>query len=160
MHLAEFNRGILRHDWDDPRVAEFVDALDRVNAVAQRASGFVWMLGPEEMERAQLAPGGPLGANPRLASTLSVWTDAQALHGFAFQTVHRRFLDRGAEWFLPSAEPRLVVWFVPEGHRPGIAEAAERLAWLVARGETQDAFGWSWLRENGHLAGTREALGS
>ncbi len=34
MQLAEFNVGVLRHDWDDPRVKDFVDGLDLVNGVA------------------------------------------------------------------------------------------------------------------------------
>ena len=151
MHLAEFNRGILRHDWDDRRVADFVRALDRVNGVAQRAPGFVWMLGAEAMERAQTDADGPLGADPRLASTLSVWTGAQALHDFAYRTAHRRFLDRGAEWFLASDGPRLVMWRIPEGHRPSVAEAADRFARLAAEGETEHAFGWDWLRTRGEI---------
>lgn len=159
MRLAEFNRGILRHDWDDRRVADFVRSLDRVNGLAQRAPGFVWMLGEAEMERAQLDADSPLDAHPRLASTLSVWTDAQTLYDFAFRTVHRRFFDRGPEWFLPSQGPRLVMWYVAEGHRPDVAEAAERLSWLEDRGETPDAFGWTWLRGQGALAEPVERLG-
>ena len=30
--LAEFNIGVLRYDWDDPRVADFADNLERVRA--------------------------------------------------------------------------------------------------------------------------------
>ena len=41
-HLAEFNIGTLKHDWDDPRVADFANNIDRVNAIAQRSPGFVW----------------------------------------------------------------------------------------------------------------------
>ena len=33
-HVAQMNWGVLRADWEDPAVAEFVDNLDRVNAVA------------------------------------------------------------------------------------------------------------------------------
>ena len=153
MHLAEFNRGILRHGWDDPRLAGFTDNLDRVNAVATRAHGFVWMLPPDAMEAAQTDPASPLGAHPRLASTLSVWTDAQALHDFTFLSVHRRFLDRGGEWFAPQPGPRLVLWHVAEGHRPGPDEAADRMARLVRDGEGEGAFGWEWLRARGEIAG-------
>jgi len=54
MHLAEFNIGTLRYDWDDPRAADFADNLDRVNAVAQRSKGFVWQL-PEEADGGRVA---------------------------------------------------------------------------------------------------------
>lgn len=147
-HIAEFNIGTLRHDWDDPRVAEFADNLDRVNAIAQRSPGFVWMMGEDEMDAAQNAPDGPLGGNPRTASTLSVWTDARALGDFVFNTLHRRFYERGAEWFEDTDGPRLVLWHVPEGHRPGIAEAAARLAHLAEHGPGDHAFGWAQLEDS------------
>ena len=43
-HVAHMNYAILRHDWEDPRVAGFVDNLELVNAVAARSPGFVWRL--------------------------------------------------------------------------------------------------------------------
>lgn len=66
-HLAELNLGILKHDWDDSRVKDFVDGLDLVNGIAQRAPGFVWMMSGAQMEREQLDPKGALGGNPRMA---------------------------------------------------------------------------------------------
>ena len=144
-HLAEFNIGTLKHDWDDPRVADFADNIDRVNALAQRSPGFVWWMDDDAMEAAQTDPEGPLGGNPRTASTLSVWTDAGALARFVFRTVHAQFYRRGPEWFEDTTAPRLVMWHVPAGHIPTIAEAAERLAHLAANGDTAHAFGWHWL---------------
>jgi hypothetical protein len=145
-HLAEFNIGILRHDWDDPRLADFVNNLDHVNAVAQRSPGFVWHLPEDQMDAAQRDPNGPLGGNPRTASTLSVWEDAASLERFVWTTVHKRFYDRKNEWYNASAQGvRLVMWWVPEGHRPGVAEAAARLAHLTEHGDTDHAFGWSGL---------------
>ncbi|GGL61948.1 DUF3291 domain-containing protein [Wenxinia marina] len=151
MPLAEFNRGILLHDWDDPRVAPFVNALAQVNLIAQRTPGFVWRLDDAAMERAQTDPASALGPDPRLASTLSVWTDAPALHHFVFRTLHRAFYVRGHEWFVAETAPRVVMWFVPEGHRPTPDEAADRYARLCRDGEGAEAFGWAWLRAEGHL---------
>lgn len=102
MHLAEFNIGVLRHDWDDPRIKDFADNLDRVNRLAQRAEGFVWRLPDDEMEAAQTDPAQPLGGNPRTASTLSVWRDAASLDRFVWTTLHRVFYERRAEWFAPG----------------------------------------------------------
>ena len=142
MPLAEFNLGILRHDWDDRRVADFVNGFGRVLAAAERADGFIWKMGEAEMDAAQRDRNGPLGRNLRLASTLSVWRDAAALDAFTFGTIHRRFYDRGPEWFLPGEAPRLVLWNVEEGHRPGIEEACERLEHLKQHGASDYAFGW------------------
>ncbi|MGI9475921.1 MAG: DUF3291 domain-containing protein [Hyphomicrobiaceae bacterium] len=145
-HLTEFNIGVLRHDWDDPRVADFADGLDQVNAVAARSPGFVWRLPDDDMEAAQCDPAGVLGGNPRTASTLSVWQDVAHLERFVWHTVHKRFFDRRNEWFAPGQGLRLVLWHVPVDHRPTIAEAAGRLAHLETHGDTAHAFGWDWAK--------------
>lgn len=41
MRLAEINVAHLRYPLDDPRVAEFVDNLEGVNALAEASTGFV-----------------------------------------------------------------------------------------------------------------------
>ena len=145
MHLAEFNIGVLRHDWDDPRVADFADNIDRVNGIARRSPGFVWMLGDDEMEAAQTDGEGVLGGNPRTASTLSVWTDAGSLGDFVFNTVHKLFYRRGPEWFEEQTGPRFVMWYVAPGTRPTIEEAKARIDHYGAHGDSDHAFGWSYL---------------
>lgn len=40
-----------------------------------------------------------------------------------------------------------VMWWVPEGHRPSLDEALERLAHLERDGDSDHAFGWRWLKE-------------
>ena len=145
-NLAEFNLGILKYDWDDPRVQGFVDGLDLVNGVAKRSPGFVWMLDEDAMEAAQNDAGGPLGGNPRTASTLSVWEDAASLEHFVWKTVHKRFYDRRTEWYDAVDSLRLVMWWVPEGHRPDIHEAMARFRHLESHGDSEHAFGWDYLR--------------
>ena len=146
-HLAAFNIGILKYDWDDPRVADFLNNLDRVYALAARSPGYVWHMAPEAMEAAQLDPRGSLGANPRTASTLSVWKDASSLVSFAFGTIHKRFYDRKNEWYDDAEQAwdglRLVMWWVPQHHRPRISEAVERLTHLMDHGDSDHAFGWA-----------------
>ena len=44
MQLAELNIGRLLAPTDDPRVAEFMAALDRINGMGKRMPGFVWMM--------------------------------------------------------------------------------------------------------------------
>lgn len=144
-HLAELNLGILKYDWDDPRVQDFVNGLDLVNGVAQRAPGFVWMMDGATMEHVQTDPDGPMGGNPRLASTLSVWESVAALEHFVWNTVHKRFYDRKAEWYDMGAALRFVMWWVPVGHRPTMTEAMGRFRHLEDHGNTDHAFGWDHL---------------
>ncbi|WP_299670896.1 DUF3291 domain-containing protein [uncultured Roseobacter sp.] len=146
-HLAEFNLGTLLYDWDDPRVADFVNGLDLVNGIAQRSPGFVWMMDGDAMEAAQADPQGPLGGNPRTASTLSVWEDVARLEHFVWNTVHKQFYDRKEEWYGAVETLRLVMWWVPVGHKPSIDEAMARFQLLERQGESGEAFGWAHLKD-------------
>ena len=146
-HLAEFNIGVLKYDWDDPRVKDFAEGLDAVYEIAARSPGFVWRMSDEDMEAAQTDAAGVLGGDPRTASTLSVWESVETLEQFVWATVHRKFYERKGEWYDPTDAVRLVMWWVPEGHRPSIEEAKARYDLLVANGPSDDAFGWDWLPE-------------
>ena len=145
-HIAEFNLGVLRYDWGDPRVADFANALDRVNAVAARSPGFVWRMSDEEMDAAQNDPDGALGGNPRIASTLSIWEDVESLERFVWRTLHKQFYDRREEWFAPGQGVRLALWRIPQGDRPSIKEAVARLTSLQTHGDTEFAFGWRYAQ--------------
>lgn len=147
MHLAEFNFGILKHDWDDPRVADFANALERVNGLAATMPGFLWRLPDEDMELAQTAPDGPLGGNPRMASTLSVWESVEALEHFVWNTVHRAFYARKAEWYDAEGNGNLVLWWVAEGTHPTAAEGMARWRHMMDHGNSDHAFGWSYIKE-------------
>lgn len=143
-HLAQLNVGRLVAETGDPRVAEFMAAIDRVNGIGKRMPGFVWM-----ME----GSGGPSAGNtetridgdPRFIANLTVWESAEALEAFVWATVHRRFYERRAEWFELLGERHLVFWWVPAGHRPTLEEALARLESLRERGDSEEAFGWAAL---------------
>jgi len=141
-HLAQLNIGRLRYEVDDPRMAGFMDNLARVNAVADRAEGFVWRL--------QDASGNatsyrPYGDDPRMAINMSVWESIAALERYVWQTVHKRFYGRRHEWFERLDGPYLVMWWVPAGHIPTLQEAVERLEYLRCHGPSDYAFGWQSL---------------
>ncbi|MEO9822640.1 MAG: DUF3291 domain-containing protein [Paracoccaceae bacterium] len=152
-HLAEFNIGVLKYDWNDPRLADFQNNLDRVYKIAERSAGYVWHLDPAQMETAQLDVNGAIGGNPRAASTLSVWEDAKSLQDFTYNTVHKHFYDRKSEWYDPADQlwtgHRLVMWWVPEGHRPTVDDAMARLRMLEQNGQTESAFSWDYLANDG-----------
>ncbi|MEP1537552.1 MAG: DUF3291 domain-containing protein [Paracoccaceae bacterium] len=152
-HLAEFNIGVLKYDWNDPRLADFQNNLDRVYQIAERSAGYVWHLDPAQMETAQLDVNGAIGGNPRAASTLSVWEDAKSLQDFTYNTVHKHFYDRKSEWYDPADQlwtgHRLVMWWVPEGHRPTVDDAMARLRMLEQIGQTELAFSWDYLANDG-----------
>lgn len=47
-HLVQLNIAKMKFPYEDPRFADFTDALDPVNAVAESMPGFVWRLQSEE----------------------------------------------------------------------------------------------------------------
>ncbi len=72
MHLAEMNVGRLLAPTDDPRVAEFMGALDRVNGLGKRMPGFVWMMeGSGEPGTGNIA--AKIDGDPQVVSNLTVW---------------------------------------------------------------------------------------
>ena len=146
-HLAELNFGTLRYPWDDPRLADFQQNLDRVNALAQRAPGFVWMLDEDAMDATQSDPAGPFADRPGTASTLSVWTDAASLWHFVHKTLHSRFMARASEWFMPDDRSHLVIWRVAPGHRPDVAEGMAMWRKLQSNGPDDDVFDGATLRQ-------------
>ena len=60
--------------------------------------------------------------------------------------MHKKFYDRRAEWYDMDDALRLVMWWVPAGHHPDVAEAMARFRHLEAHGESDHAFGWSHLK--------------
>ena len=141
-HLAQFNIARVRYPLDDPRMAEFVDNVLRVNKLAEQIDGFVWRLQDESGH----AMGMQVYGDATLLPNLTVWENAQALERFVFQTVHGRFYKRREDLFVPLDLP-LVMWWVPAGHRPSMVEGVERLDHLKAHGPTDYAFGWESLSD-------------
>ena len=145
-HLAEFNFGTLRYPWDDPRIADFQNALDQVNRIGDRSPGFVWRLGDDAMEAAQDDCAGPLADRPNTASTLSVWEGPAPLWHFVQKTLHAKFMARGPEWFVPGDSGFFVAWWVPIGHRPSVEEGMTHWRAQQEYGDTAMVFGTKGLQ--------------
>jgi len=145
-HLAQFNLGRLVAPVGDPRVAEFMGAIDRINGLGRRMPGFVWMMegsgGPDTG-----ITGAKIGGDPQMVPNLSVWEGPQALEKFVFNTLHRQFYERRAEWFEVLGEMHLVMWWIEPGHEPDLDEALSRLEHLRASGDSDHAFGWAHLKD-------------
>jgi hypothetical protein len=145
MHLAELNIGRLIAPTDDPRVAEFMDNLDRINGLGKRMPGFVWMMeGSGEPGRGNT--DACIDGDPLFVANLSVWETPQQLETFVFGTLHEKFMRRGKEWFESLVEMDFVMWWVEEGTQPTLDDALAKLAHRQAHGDGPDAFGWDWMR--------------
>jgi hypothetical protein len=125
-------------------MADFVDSLGRVNAMAERMPGFVWRLVGDGSNDGALDLR-PYAGDPMMAVNMSVWESVEELERYVWQTVHQRFYNRKAEWFEKLGRHYFVMWFVEEGHVPTLEEAKGRLDHLEAHGNSDYAFGWDHL---------------
>lgn len=136
MQLAQINVGRILHPVADPRMADFTDNLDAINALAEASPGFVWRLKDDSGNATAI----PAYADPEIIVNMSVWESVEALHAFAYQTAHRSFVQRRKEWFHLFGSAYVALWWVPAGHRPGVEEGKARLDHLDRFGPTGYAF--------------------
>ena len=135
-HLAQINIGRFRAPKDDPVNADFMDALDHVNALAETSPGFIWRMTGEGNSAVDLQ----VGEDPHLAANMSVWESLDALAAFAYRNpVHRGVMRRRKEWFEPMSV-YMALWWVPAGETPSLAEGLRRLSILEVSGPTAEAF--------------------
>lgn len=135
-HLAQVNIALAREPLDAPLLADFVAQLDPVNARADAAEGFVWRLQTEDGDATAIRAFD----DERLIVNMSVWESLETLRAFVYgDPAHLAVMRRRREWF-DRLETFLVLWWVPAGHRPTIAEAKDRLALVRAVGPSPDAF--------------------
>lgn len=135
-HLAQVNIARFRKPADDPANADFMAALDHVNALAEASPGFVWRLTGEGNNAVDLQPFD----DPNIAINMSVWESVDALAAFVYRNMdHRGVMRRRREWF-EEMPIYMALWWVPAGATPTVAEAKERLALLEAHGPTAAAF--------------------
>ena len=120
-------------------MADFVANLDRVNALAERAEGFVWRLVSDGSNNATDLRFG----DEDYAVNMSVWKDAKSLENYVFKTVHVQIYKNRGEWFEKMDMPHMVFWWVPEGYIPSLKEAIDKLEFYQTNGATEQAFGWA-----------------
>jgi hypothetical protein len=79
-------------------------------------------------------------ADERIAINMSVWESLEAFQQFVYRSAHVGPLRYRKQWFESIEGPILVLWWIPAGHVPTVAEAQERLQLLKERGPSPEAF--------------------
>ncbi len=134
-HVAQLNIARMKHALESDEMADFVNNLDGINALAEQSPGFVWRLQTEEGDATGIDYFGP-----EVIVNMSVWESLDSLRHFAYRTAHVDILRRKREWFHDMADAHLVLWWVKAGQFPDMPEAEERLNYLIEHGSTQHAF--------------------
>lgn len=137
MNVAQINIGRILYPVDDPRMAGFMNRLDEINAIADRAPGFVWRL---QTEAGNATYFRPYPEDDRILLNMSVWESIDTLRDYVYRTLHKDLIRDRHLWFEKFSGVFLALWWVPDGHTPTIEEAKERLAHLEKYGPTARAF--------------------
>ena len=134
-HLTQLNIAKMKYPIDAPEMADFVDNLETINALAEDSPGYIWRLQTE---------GGDATAINFFGSdvlvNMGVWEDVESLHNYIYKTAHAKIMSRRKEWFERVEEAYTVLWWVPVGSIPELDEAGEKLDLLKSRGPGSDAF--------------------
>jgi Domain of unknown function (DUF3291) len=139
--LAQVNIGRLAAPADSPQLAAFFDALDPVNAAADVAPGFVWRLQTEEGNAtAIVAFQWDRADSDGVLMNMSVWESIDALADFVYSDAHRAILRQRRSFFQAIREATTCLWWVPEGERPSIQDAEDRIRHIREHGPTPYAF--------------------
>ena len=135
-YLAELNIAKFRLPQEHPDNADFIAALDRVNAIAELSPGFIWRFTGEGNDAMDVQAFD----DPHIASNLSLWKDVESLTGFVYENKeHLSLMRRRKEWF-DKMEFYVVLWWVKVGNKPSLEDAKERLELLTKKGASKDAF--------------------
>jgi Domain of unknown function (DUF3291) len=114
---------------------DFKAALDPVNALADRAPGFVWRLQTDEGNATAIRPFD----DDQMIVNMSAWESIDALASFVYRSDHISVMRRRREWF-ERILVFMVLWWIPAGHIPSVDEALARLEHLREHGPTPYAF--------------------
>ena len=135
-HLAQLNVARFMKPAEHPDNADFVNNLDRVNAIAEAQPGFVWRFTGDGNDALDVQAFD----DPNIAMNMSVWKDMESLADFVYRNEdHLAIMRRRREWF-EKTELHLVLWWVEAGHIPSVDEAKDRLNTLSTHGPGKSAF--------------------
>jgi len=94
-HLAQINISPLLAPLDDPKIAEFVAKLEPINALADKAPGFVWRLTSESGNATDIV----YNDDPFVIVNMSVGESIAALRDFAYKSNHAKVFRDLPKWF-------------------------------------------------------------
>ncbi|NJO74967.1 MAG: DUF3291 domain-containing protein [Leptolyngbyaceae cyanobacterium RM1_406_9] len=135
-YLAQINIALMKAPLDNPIMAEFAEALDQVNAIADQSPGFIWRLKAESGNATQIRAY----SNPQILVNLSVWQSVDQLKTYVYKSLHSEFFVRRRQWFEKYQGEHFAMWWIPVGHLPTVEEGKAKLEHLSLHGDSPKAF--------------------
>lgn len=134
-HLAQVNIAKRLAPMDNAIMQDFVNNLDRINAIADSSEGFIWRLKDEDKDEAVA-----IFKDDALIINMSVWENIETLFNYTYKSNHVEIFRRKKEWFSKIEIMHMAFWYVPVGYEPTFLDAKNRLDYLNTKGETPYAF--------------------
>lgn len=135
-HLAQINIAKMKAPLNDPIMAEFANALNEVNTVAEKSPGFIWRL--------QTASGNATDlrvySDPKILVNISLWQSVEQLKTYVYKSLHGDFFVRRRKWFEKYQGEHFAMWWVRAGHLPTVEEGKAKLEYLELHGDTSECF--------------------
>ncbi|MGI9551502.1 MAG: DUF3291 domain-containing protein [Aurantibacter sp.] len=135
-NLAQVNIAKMLAPTDSPIMADFMNNLDRINALAEQSAGFIWRMKEENNNAMEIK----VFDDDFIVINMSIWESIETLFDFTYRSQHVEIFKRKKEWFHKMSDMHMALWYIPSGHIPSTDEAKERLNYLNANGESPYAF--------------------
>ncbi len=135
--LAQINIAKLLKPIDDPQIADFVNQLDEINAVAEKSNGFIWRLKDDVTNDATNI--NPFN-DPNMIVNMSVWKDVASLKDYVYNSDHVKVFVRRKEWFEKPTKAHMALWWIEKGKFPSVEEGKRRIEYLQQHGNSKYAF--------------------
>lgn len=135
-HIAQVNVAQAKADMESELMHGFVSRLDEINALADRADGFIWRL----KESSGSATAIRVFDDPLLLINISVWADLETLKHYVYKSLHVELIKDRDAWFNKLGQSHQALWWIPAGHIPNVEEAQKKLEYLRKFGPSAKAF--------------------
>jgi len=139
VQLAQLNIAEAFYGTDDPHMDGFTGRIDAINALADRAPGFIWRLVDDDETDGALSLRME-GEGDYTLVNMSVWANIESLFRFIYKTAHAKIMQNKAAWFKPMSKSHMVLWWIKDGHIPSLDEAKTKLDSLRTHGPSFEAF--------------------
>jgi len=140
-HIVQANVARGRAPLTDPVMRDFVEQLEYINSVADRAPGFVWRLQTDDGDATAIR----VFDDPSMIFNMSVWESVEQLYEFVFRSDHLGPVKDRRAWFTKMDRPHSVLWWTPAGRLPTVTDAEQKLMLLHERGPSPAAFTFAEL---------------
>lgn len=138
-HLAQINIAKAKAAMDSEIMRGFVERLEEINTLADKAPGFIWRLKDDAGDASAIQAYD----DPSIAVNMSVWEDLDSLKNYVYRSIHVELLQGKKAWFNKMEKSHQALWWIPATHIPTLAEGKQRLGYLQKNGPSVFAFNFS-----------------